>query len=177
MNRLFFLIPMGLGVALVALFALGLGREHGPSYVPSAMIGKMAPDLVLPGIDSAEPLLTLADHLGEKVAVNFFASWCVPCRAEHPILQRLAETRGLRLIGIAYKDEPKDAGAFLSELGSPFLAVGVDLDGRAAIAFGITGVPETFILDPDGVIRYHLAGPLTEEFLDGEIAAIVAEIK
>jgi cytochrome c biogenesis protein CcmG/thiol:disulfide interchange protein DsbE len=176
MRRLPFILPMALAAIIVLMFALGLDREGGSAFRPSAMVGRAAPSVKLPGLEPGGAGFSLDDHAGEVVVVNFFASWCVPCRAEHPLLMRLQGVPGLSLVGIAYKDKPADALAFLSELGDPFAAKGSDLEGKAAIGFGITGVPETFVLDRDGIIRHHVAGPLTERVLDGEIAATLAEL-
>jgi len=99
-------------------------------------------------------------NAGEIVVVNVFASWCLPCRAEHPVLTQMAEERGFRLVGIKYKDTPAKAAAWLDELGNPYAAIGNDQDGRAGLFLGITGVPETFIVGPDGIVRYKEAGPV-----------------
>ena len=177
MPRLVYLLPMALTGIVMLVFAFGLMRDDGPSFKPSAVIGTMSPEIELAGLDAGDAPLNLKDYRGEIVVVNFFASWCGPCRAEHPLLKRLADMPGVRLVGIAYKDKPADALAFLRELGDPFAAKGSDMDGKAAIGFGITGVPETFILGPDGIIRHHVAGPLTDQALDGEISPILAELR
>jgi len=174
---LLYLLPTALAAIVMLVFAFGLMREDGPSFKPSAVIGTMSPELKLAGLNAGEAPLILKDYRGEIVVINFFASWCVPCRAEHPVLKQLAQMPGVRLIGIAYKDKPEDALAFLRELGDPFVATGSDMDGKAAIGFGITGVPETFILGRDGIIRHHVAGPLTKEVLEDEIAPIVAGLQ
>jgi len=177
MSRTFYLIPMALVAVVIGLLALSLNRDGGSRFKPSQMVGQEAPRLDLPGLFPEKKRLTIADDFEGWTAVNFFASWCVPCRAEHHVLLQLAKLDNVRLIGIAYKDDPAAAIAFLQELGNPFAETGSDMDGHAAIGFGITGVPETFFIDRKGVIRHHFAGPLTEQSLDGEIATILAEAK
>ena len=175
-RRLLFLVPLGV-VAAIGGLALGLLTREGydPNAVPSALVGSPPPATDLPpvpGVDS--PGLASAD-LEEGVAlVNVFASWCVPCRAEHATLVELAEQRGLTVHGIAYKDEPSDTAAFLDELGNPYGRVGMDSSGRAGIDWGLTGVPETFVL-AGGVVRHRAQGPLTNPgMLDGVLAAVEA---
>ena len=177
MTRPFYLLPMALAAIVMLVFAIGLMRDDGPSFKPSAVIGTMSPEIELAGLEAGAPPLILKDYRGEIVVINFFASWCLPCRAEHPLLKRLAQTPGVRLIGIAYKDKPEEALAFLRELGDPFAATGSDMEGSAAIGFGITGVPETFVLGRDGIIRHHVAGPLTEDLLEEEMAPVLAELR
>jgi cytochrome c biogenesis protein CcmG/thiol:disulfide interchange protein DsbE len=177
MRRLAFIVPLALTALVVALLGRGLWRDEGAGYRPTVMIGMQAPALKLPAIWPGRPALRLGEPEQEIVAVNFFASWCVPCRAEHPVLLRLAKSKGVRLVGVAYKDTAQSAQAFLGELGDPFSAAGLDQDGKAAIAFGITGVPETFFLDRQGVIRHHVAGPLTQDALEGDVARAIADMK
>lgn len=172
MRRLGVLIPLVLFVALVALFYMRL-YAGDPSELPSALIGREAPEFSLPpleGLTHADgtpvPGLSRAD-LGNGVVtvINVFASWCAPCRDEHPLLERLAAMGRVKLVGIAYKDEPKNTLGFLKEMGNPFQAVGMDRNGRAAIDWGVYGVPETFIVGKDGRIAYKHIGPLTEASL------------
>ena len=165
-RRLLFLLPAAAFVALVAIFALGLG--HDPTALKSAMIDKPAPDFALPPVEADRPGLARADLGGKPVLVNFFASWCAPCRVEHATLAGLAAS-GVPLYGIAYKDKPENAQHFLGDLGDPYQKIGLDLDGRTAIDFGVYGVPETYILDRDGRIRYRYAGAVTDQVLKTEI--------
>ena len=175
-GRLLFLIPLGIVAALGGL-ALGLLTREGydPNAIPSVLVGRAAPATELPpvpGIDS--PGLADADLRAGTVLVNVFASWCVPCRAEHATLVELAEERGLTVHGIAYKDKPEDTAAFIAELGNPYDRIGMDADGRAAIDWGLTGVPETFVV-ADGVVRFRAQGPLTNPGMrDGVLAAVEA---
>ena len=172
-RRLLFLLPVVAFVGLVGVFAVGLG--HDPTALKSAMIDKPAPDFALSPILEDRPGVARAD-LGDKpVLVNFFASWCAPCRVEHPTLTGLAAS-GVPVYGIAYKDKPQDARRLLADLGDPYQRIGLDLDGRTAIDFGVYGVPETYILDRDGRIRYRYAGALTDQVLKTEILPRLAAL-
>ena len=161
MRRLIYLLPILIVAALVAAFWRGLDPGRDPSALPSALVGKPAPAVDLPGLADGAPRLNLAAFKGKLVAVNFFASWCLPCRAEHPVLRQL----GIPVIGIAWKDKPEAARAFLAELGDPYVATGADDSGRTGIDFGITGVPETFLVDAAGNVTYRFAGPVTPDVL------------
>jgi cytochrome c biogenesis protein CcmG, thiol:disulfide interchange protein DsbE len=168
--RLLFLLP-GLvfaGLALLFLMRLFAGD---PSQVPSALIGRPVPTFALAPLDGLVregrpvPGLSSQDLKGGVTVVNVWASWCVPCRQEHPLLMELAKEPSIRVVGINYKDNPENARRFLGALGNPFQAVGVDASGRTAIDWGVYGVPETFVVSPDGTIRYKQIGPLTPEGL------------
>jgi len=138
--------------------------------IKSVLIGKPVPAFSLPGLSADAEGLTSADlKTGEPVLVNFFASWCVPCRAEHDSLMALAGDHGVKIIGVAYKNEPARALAFLDELGNPFARTASDLNGRLAIDFGVTGVPETFIIDGSGVITYRHWGPIVGDSLEAKL--------
>ena len=108
--------------------------------------------------------------------VNFFASWCVPCRAEHPLLLRIAESEQVPLYGIAYKDKPADAARFLAQLGDPYRAVGLDESGRTSIDFGVYGVPESYLIDKQGRIRFRQVGPITPDVISGQLKPLIAEL-
>ncbi len=172
--RLLVLLPALGFVGLAILFAYRLGAGD-PSRLPSALIGRAAPAIALPALDGLRDAAGgsvpgFATHdlaTGGVAIVNVWASWCAPCQVEHPLLMTLAREAGLRLVGFNYKDRPEAALRFLSALGNPFRAVGVDPSGRAAIDWGVYGVPETFVLGPDGRIRYKHVGPLTPETLPG----------
>jgi len=164
--RLYHLLPLGVFACLALIFLLRLQSGVDPEAIPSALVGKPAPDFTLPPLDGeGVPGLKRADLAGTVTVVNVFASWCVPCRDEHPVLKALAAESGIRLVGIAYKDKPGDTLAFLGEVGNPYAAIGVDESGRAAIDWGVYGVPETFVVGADGVIRYKYIGPLTADSL------------
>lgn len=177
-RRAMLLAPVALaGAAGIGFFAMlrGMGTgEYDPRGVPSALIGKPAPDFALPPLEGADrPGLAAADLRGERpVLVNFFASWCVPCVIEHPQLMRLAR-EGVPVLGIAYKDKPADSLGFLRRHGNPFARLGVDQPGRVAIDWGLYGVPETYLVDKAGIIRWRWAGPLTDEVLDNQLLPLL----
>jgi len=173
LKRLLYLLPLALFLALLGYFAVGLQRD--PHILPSAMIDKPAPEFALPPLLVGKPGIARAD-LDGPLLVNFFASWCVPCRAEHPVLGRLAGA-GVELLGIAWKDKPEDARAWLAELGDPYRRLAVDRDGRVGIDFGVYGVPETYVIDRAGKIRYREAGPITPEDLRDKFLPLLAELK
>lgn len=163
------ILPVVAFALLCAVFFLRLRSGADPSAVPSAMIGRPAPAFVLeamPGLTGEGgpvPGLSSDEFKGRVTVVNFWASWCAPCQIEHPQLMRLTREPGLRLVGIDYKDAPENGRRFLSRNGIPFQAMGMDSTGRTGIDFGVYGVPETFIVGPDGIIRDKLVGILTPE--------------
>lgn len=167
-RRLVLLLPLCVFLALAALFVVGL-RSGDPSILPSALIGKKAPDMTLPpvaGLDrdgAPVPGLDPRDFAGAVTVVNVWASWCVPCHDEAPLLMRLSQDKRVRLVGINYKDDADNARRFLGRYGNPFAAAGADATGRVAIQWGVYGVPETFIVGRDGRIVYKLVGPITAE--------------
>ncbi len=163
MRRLAVLIPLGIFAILAGIFFVRL-YSGDPSVVPSALLDKPVPQVTLAPLDgaSAQPLTLEALH-GQVTVVNFWASWCAPCRLEHPLLTRLSRDKRIQIAGINYKDKTPAALRFLQEHGNPFARIGVDGDGRAAIEWGVYGVPETFIVGRDGKIRYKQVGPLTPE--------------
>ncbi len=168
-----FALPLLSLAALVAWFALALAPGRDPSLVPSALIDKPAPPIALPSIYPGRPGFSSADLEGRATIVNVFASWCVPCRAEHPILTRLAREEGVPLIGLNWKDRPEAARAFLAELGDPYERIGSDPTGRAGIDWGVYGVPETYVVDAEGSIRYKHVGPLSMQDIEGVILPIL----
>jgi len=175
--------PLVVFALLAVLLGWRLWRGGDPSIVPSALIGKKAPALALPPLEGLKrpdgtPTPGLIPSLmgaGAPVVVNFWASWCGPCRIEHPQLMQLAREGRVRLLGVNYKDVPENARRFLGQLGDPFVAVGADRDGATAVNWGVYGVPETFIVDGAGIIRYRHVGPLTEEALRGAFGAALAK--
>ena len=172
-KRLLFIIPALVFIGLAAVLALGL--RHDPSIVPSALIGKPAPPFTLaPLLDDKSGFATV-DLKGRVTLVNVFASWCVPCRAEHPLLARLAQA-GIALYGIDYKDKPEDARRWLASQGDPYERIGADQEGHVAIDWGVYGVPESFLVDRDGIIRYKLVGPLSEEALESTILPLASQL-
>jgi cytochrome c biogenesis protein CcmG, thiol:disulfide interchange protein DsbE len=173
-RRLAFLLPAALFAVLVVVFSIGL--THDPHLLPSALIDRPTPDFALPGLYAAAEGLSREDLAGRVTLVNFFASWCAPCREEHSELMALSRRRGVTLQGVAYKDKPEDARRFLDGLGNPFRRVGVDRDGRTAIDFGVYGVPETYVVDASGHIRYRQVGPLTAEDIEDKILPLIGRI-
>jgi len=173
-GRLLVLIPLLGFLGLAALFGIRL-YSGDPSRVPSALIGRPAPQTSLPAVaglarDGAPvPGLDPAAFQGAVTVLNVWASWCVPCHDEVPLLVRLAQDPRLRVVGINYKDQPDNARRFLGRYGDPFVANGADQNGRAAIEWGVYGVPETFVVGRDARIAYKLIGPITPENLDAEL--------
>jgi cytochrome c biogenesis protein CcmG/thiol:disulfide interchange protein DsbE len=169
-RRLIVFIPLFAFLALAGLFMLRLWAGD-PSRIPSALIGHPAPQTNLPPLAGLErdgnpvPGLDGADFKDGVTVVNVWASWCVPCRDEAPLLVALAADRRIRVVGINYKDQPDNARRFLGRFGNPFVANGVDGNGRAAIEWGVYGVPETFVVGRDGRIAYKLIGPITPDNL------------
>ena len=175
-RRWLVMLPLiGFGV-LAAFFLL---RLYGgdPSKLPSALIGRPAPQTALPALEgltrggAAVPGLDPAMFKGRVSLVNVWASWCVPCHDEAPLLTELAKDKRLQLVGINYKDVAENARRFLGRYGNPFSVVGVDGNGRASIEWGVYGVPETFIVGRDGTILYKLVGPITPQNIDGVLKA------
>lgn len=165
------LSPLLVLAALVAVFAMNIDRD--PSLVRSVLIDKPAPELVLAPVDGLG-LAGLDNGLlqGKVSLVNVFASWCVPCRAEHPFLMQLASEADVQMLGINQKDAPENAAKFLAELGNPYDAVGGDDNGRVSIDWGVYGVPESFVVNAQGVITYKHVGPISAESYPEVLAAI-----
>jgi cytochrome c biogenesis protein CcmG/thiol:disulfide interchange protein DsbE len=137
------------------------------SAIPSALLGTKAPTLSLPPLDGSNtPALTTAAITGKLTLVNVFASWCIPCRQEHPVLSELAKDNRLTVVGINYKDRPDNALRFLGELGNPYDAIGVDPNGKAAIDWGVYGIPETYLVGADGTILFKKVGPIDAQSLE-----------
>jgi len=161
-------LPLIALVALVAVFATSLNRD--PSLVQSVLINKPAPQFTLAAVDGVGvPGFDTEALKGEVTVVNVFASWCIPCRAEHPVLTQLKAATGVRLFGINQKDAPENAATFLKDLGNPYDRIGADRDNRVSIDWGVYGVPETFIVDKNGVITFKHVGPMSPETLTREI--------
>lgn len=170
------LLPLVALVGLVAVFALNINRD--PNYIPSVLIDKPAPEFMLPAIEGLDrPGFDTAALKGEVSLVNVFASWCIPCRDEHPVLTKLKAETGIRLFGINQKDVPENARAFLEELGNPYDAAGADANGRVSIDWGVYGVPETFLLDRNGVIVLKIVGPLSEEAVESVLKPAIAKAR
>jgi cytochrome c biogenesis protein CcmG, thiol:disulfide interchange protein DsbE len=164
------LLPLILFLGLAAIFLAQLMSGRDTQTLPSALIGQPAPRTNLPPIAGlAIPGIAPEDFKGKVTVLNVFASWCGPCRDEHPVLMKLAKDKRFQLIAINYKDKPENAAAFLGELGNPFAKAGADENGRAGIDWGVYGVPETYVIGPDGTIRHKHVGPLDEAAVEKEI--------
>ena len=166
-----------LAVFLVVLGFLFVGLFRDPREVPSPLIGKAAPQFSLAQLHQPERRLATADMRGQVWLLNVWASWCVSCRVEHPLLVDLAKADIVPVIGLAYKDKPEDGLAWLAANGDPYRMSIVDLDGRVGIDFGVYGVPETFVIDKAGIIRYKQIGPLTADALEQKIIPLVRELQ
>ncbi|WP_420131290.1 DsbE family thiol:disulfide interchange protein [Rhodopseudomonas sp.] len=164
-------LPLLVFAGLAVLFWFRLG-DRDISQIPSALIGRAAPQTELPPLDELArdgkpvPGIAPATFAGKVSVVNVWASWCVPCHDEAPLLTKLGDDTRIQIVGINYKDKPDNARRFLGRYGNPFAAVGVDANGRAAIDWGVYGVPETFVVGRDGKIAYKLVGPITPDNLD-----------
>jgi cytochrome c biogenesis protein CcmG, thiol:disulfide interchange protein DsbE len=162
-----FLLPLGIFVLLVVLLGFGLTRD--PKRVPSPLIDKEAPSFTLPKLSNQSEKFSPADMKGKVWILNVWASWCVSCRAEHEIIKRLAKMEMVDIVGLNYKDEIADGARWLQQFGNPYNFSVVDLDGRVGIDWGVYGVPETFIVGKDGLIKYKHIGPVTAQSLQDEI--------
>ena len=173
-RRWIFLAPAG-AFALVAS-ALGIGLTLNLREIPSALIDKPVPTFRLPPVKGRDLGLSSDDLRGEISLVNIFASWCIPCLAEHPIFMRLKREGIVPVHGINYKDDPNAAAEWLERNGDPYARTGADLDGRVAIDWGVYGVPETFIIDRAGRIVFKQIGPITPQILDDQILPLIARL-
>ena len=174
-RRLLVALPVTGFALIVGTFALGLNRD--PKILPSTLIGHKVPQFSLPPVKGRTLGLASDNLVGEVSLVNVFASWCVVCRAEHPLFMRLAKAKTVPLHGLNYKDAPDDAAQWLNTMGDPYTRTGADLDGRVAIDFGVYGVPETFVVGADGVIAYKHIGAVTEEALAETILPLVERLR
>jgi cytochrome c biogenesis protein CcmG/thiol:disulfide interchange protein DsbE len=159
----------------VGYFAYSLRPGHDPHLLPSALLDREAPAFDLPVLGGAGRF-TRDDLKGQPSVINVFASWCAPCRIEHPLLMRLARQDKVRLFGLAYKDRPEDSARFLAELGDPFRMVGIDREGRTGLDFGVYGVPETYVLDAAGHIRRRYVGALTTATLERDLLPLLRRL-
>jgi cytochrome c biogenesis protein CcmG, thiol:disulfide interchange protein DsbE len=169
-----FLLPLALFVLLAVLLARGLNLN--PREVPSPLIDKAAPPFSLPLLGQPGQTLAHEQMRGQVWVLNVWASWCVPCRAEHPLLMNLASRKLAPIVGLNYKDKTEAALTFLGQLGDPFVSTVVDADGRVGIDYGVYGVPETFVIDKRGLIRLKHIGPLTPEVIEQRIEPLLREL-
>ncbi|MDP3511216.1 MAG: DsbE family thiol:disulfide interchange protein [Sulfuritalea sp.] len=169
-----FLIPLGVFVVLVVFLAVGLTLN--PRDVPSPLKDKPAPAFTLPQLAAAGKSFSPADMKGQVWLFNVWASWCVSCRQEHPLLVAFAKEGKLPVVGLNYKDQEADAKGWLAQFGDPYVLSAVDADGRVGIDYGVYGVPETYVIDKAGMIRMKHTGPITPESLQKQILPLVAEL-
>ncbi len=174
MKRLWFLIPLAVFFALATMLAFGLKLD--PHEVPSPLIDKPAPKFALTRLDDASRTISLDDMRGKVWMLNVWASWCVACREEHPLLVEFSKRRVVPIYGLNYKDQRSDANGWLSRFGNPYDASLFDNEGRVGIDFGVYGVPETFVIDQNGVIRMKHIGPLTPEVIATKIEPLLKKL-
>ncbi|MEW6163788.1 MAG: DsbE family thiol:disulfide interchange protein [Pseudomonadota bacterium] len=172
MNK--FLLPLGIFIVLVALLAVGLNLN--PREVPSPLVGKPAPAFAVPQLHATDKTFSPKDMLGKVWLFNVWASWCVSCREEHPILVEFGKTGTVPIVGLNYKDKREDGQRWLARFGDPYLLSAFDADGRIGIDYGVYGVPETYLIDKAGVIRFKQIGPITPEVLEKKIIPLVQEL-
>ena len=170
-----FLIPLVLFVVLVIFLAIGLNRD--PHEVPSPLINKLAPSFSIPQLAEPNKTFSPTSMQGQVWVLNVWASWCVACREEHPVLVELAKSQMAPIIGLDYKDKREEALAMLSRQGNPYVLSAFDADGRVGINYGVYGVPETYVIDKAGVIRFKHIGPLTPDLLNQKIYPLLSELK
>ena len=170
-----YLVPLIVFVLMVAF--LGVGLRLNPREVPSPLIGKPAPAFDLPQLHDPGLRFTAEQMKGQVWVLNIFASWCPPCLAEHPYVTQLAKEPGVKVVGLNYKDRAEDAKAWLRKHGDPYALIAVDSDGRVGIDYGSYGVPETFVIDKQGVIRHKQIGPITPKALQADILPMLAKLK
>ena len=170
-----YLVPLGIFAVLVAFLFRGLSLD--PKLVPSPLVGKPMPSFSLTRLDDPDATISDADIKGKVAVLNIWATWCTSCRAEHDVLLQLAETGQVAIYGLNYKDNLADARRWLQQLGDPYVANAFDEDGRVGINWGVYGAPETFVIDPQGIIRHKHIGPLTTEVLKTQLLPLIAELK
>ena len=170
-----YLLPLAIFLVLAGFLAVGLNRD--PRQVPSPLINKPAPDFKLPRLDAPEQMLSTQDLRGQVWLLNVWASWCVACRQEHPLLVELARAGTVKVYGLNYKDKREDALGLLRKSGNPYLTSLSDTEGLVGIDYGVYGVPETFVIDKQGEIRYKQIGPITAESLRDTLLPLVARLE
>ena len=170
-----FLIPLAVFVVLVGFLVVGLGLK--PREVPSPLVGKPAPEFQLQQLHASDKTLTSKENLGKVWLLNVWASWCVSCRQEHPLLVELAKSGIVPVYGLNYKDQREDALRWLKQFGDPYTVSIVDPEGRTGLDYGVYGVPETYVIDKNGVIRYKQIGPVTVDALQTKILPLVKELQ
>jgi len=175
MKALRYLVPLAIFIALVGFFAVGLMRD--PREVPSPFIGKPAPGFKLETLHQPEKAFTPDEMKGNVWLLNVWASWCVSCRVEHPLLVEMARNKVVPIVGLNYKDKREDGTRWLAKFGDPYALSAWDIDGRVGIDYGVYGAPETFVIDKQGVIRYKQIGPITRETLDKVLLPLIRKLE
>jgi cytochrome c biogenesis protein CcmG/thiol:disulfide interchange protein DsbE len=177
MKRLLILVPLVLFIVLAVFLAIGLTRD--PREVPSPLVGKAAPVFMLPTLEPVNGATQFGpkEMLGKVWMLNVWASWCVSCREEHPVLVEFSKTKAAPLVGLDYKDVPADAKGWLARFGNPYDLSVVDADGRVGIDYGVYGVPETYVIDKQGTIRFKQIGPVTKSVLDTKILPLIRDLQ
>jgi cytochrome c biogenesis protein CcmG/thiol:disulfide interchange protein DsbE len=170
-----YIIPLLLFIVLAVFLALGLNLK--PGEIPSPFINKPAPIFSAPKLNTPDEKLSQTDLMGKVWLFNVWASWCVSCRSEHPVLNQLAQENVAVIVGLNYKDDPNDAKKWLDTLGNPYTVSIMDQDGRIGIDWGVYGVPETFVIDKKGVIRYKHTGPVTDEDIQKTLLPLIAKLQ
>jgi cytochrome c biogenesis protein CcmG/thiol:disulfide interchange protein DsbE len=170
-----YLVPLAVFLVMVVFLAVGLTLD--PREVPSPFIGKPAPAFTLPQVADAGKTLSPADFKGQVALVNVWASWCVSCRQEHPVLMELSRRGVVPIYGLNYKDEREAALGWLKQFGDPYTASAFDADGRAGIDWGVYGVPETFVIDKAGIVRYKHTGPVSAEDLENKLLPLIRQLQ
>jgi cytochrome c biogenesis protein CcmG, thiol:disulfide interchange protein DsbE len=169
-----FMVPLAIFVVLVIVLAVGLKLD--PRYVPSPLIDKPAPTFSLSALDAPATTLTKSDFAGRTIVLNVWASWCVACRDEHPVLVELAQNQRIEIIGLNYKDTREDASAWLTRHGNPYRQNIFDPQGALGLDLGVYGVPETFVIDAQGIIRHKQVGPLTQQIWREDFAPLLTRL-
>lgn len=175
MARLLFLVPLAAFTGMLVYFSMGLQRD--PSVIPTVLIDKPAPEFQLDPIEGYENGLSSEDLKGEVTLVNIFGSWCVACLIEHPLLMEIAGRGEVPIMGLNWKDPPGKGTEWLERHGDPYTRIGNDFEGRVSIDFGVTGAPETYIIDQGGRIRYKQIGPITEQVWEEDMLPVIRRLR
>jgi cytochrome c biogenesis protein CcmG, thiol:disulfide interchange protein DsbE len=175
MKKNIFILPVFIFLLILLVFFYLLSIERNPSEVPSALINKEAPNFQTKNLMDENIFISSREFENQIVIVNFFATWCKPCRQEHEFIKKLSDAKKAKIIGINYKDNEEKTKTWLKELGNPYSVVAIDKKGKIGINWGVYGIPETFIIDPDGIIKYRHVGPVNK-FIYKKIIAIINEI-
>jgi len=175
MPKLKYLLPLILFVVMAVFLALGLTLN--PRDIPSPLIDKPAPAFSLPVLSNPQQRLTQQDLKGKVWLLNVWASWCVSCRSEHPVLNQFSRQQAVTIIGLDYKDEPQAARQWISQLGNPYDTIIMDVEGRTGIDYGVYGVPETFVIDKQGIIRYKFTGPVSTDDIENTLLPMIKTLQ